>query len=201
MPVHSALGGSRGSAFLVTTRLCGPDAPKKSLGRARAIATTGVLCSPALGESDTYPAVSGGGGGAENRNAPNDTAALGFVENSEAARHVFVVVVIGDVMIGGRRYVTFVLAWVRGAVKPTRAIGWLLDQAAPFAAFKKKIPRGAQLESRGTHRPIARPTDSLGGRKPPETGAGRCAPRDSSCAPRGRFFFWAPLLVEEKRFA
>ena len=61
----------------------------------------------ALGESDTYPAVSGGGGGAENRNAPNDTAALGFVENlitldyTEAARYVFVVVVIGDVMIGG----------------------------------------------------------------------------------------------------
>ena len=76
---------------------------KKSRGRARAIATTGVLCSPALGESDTYPAVSGGGGGAENRNAPNDTAALSFVENSEAARYVFVVVVIGDVMITGRR--------------------------------------------------------------------------------------------------
>ena len=82
----------------------------KSQGRARAIATTGVLCSPALGESGTYPAVSGGGGGAENRNAPNDTAALSFVANSEAALYVFVVVVIGDVMIGGRRYHTFVLA-------------------------------------------------------------------------------------------
>ena len=70
----------------------------KSRGRGRAIATTGVLCLPALGESGTYPAVSGGGGGSENRNAPNDTAALGFVENSEAARYVFVVVVIGDVM-------------------------------------------------------------------------------------------------------
>ena len=69
-----------------------------------------ALCSPALGESDTYPAVSGGGGGAENRNAPNDTAALSSVENSEAARYVFVVIVIGDVMIGGRRYHTFVLA-------------------------------------------------------------------------------------------
>ena len=79
-------------------------------GRARAIATTGVLCSPALGESDTYPAVSGGGGGAENRNAPNDTAALSFVGNPEAARYVFVVVVIGDVMLTGRRYYTFVLA-------------------------------------------------------------------------------------------
>ena len=61
---------------------------KKSRGRARAIATTGVLCSPALGESDTYPAVSGGGGGAENRNAPNGTAALSFVANSEAARYI-----------------------------------------------------------------------------------------------------------------
>ena len=84
---------------------------KKSRGRARAIATTGVLCSPALGESDTYPAVSGGGGGAENRNAPNGTAALSFVANSEAARYVFVVVAVGDVMIAGRRYGTFVLAW------------------------------------------------------------------------------------------
>ena len=99
--------------FLVTARLCGSDAPKKikkSRGRARAIATTGVLCLPAFGESDTYPAVSGGGVGAENRNAPNDTAVQGFVENSEAARCVFVVVVIGDVMIAGRRYHTFVLA-------------------------------------------------------------------------------------------
>ena len=70
-----------------------------------------MLCSPALGESDTYPAVSGGGGGTENRNAPNDTAALSFVENSEVARYVLVVVVIGDVMIAGGRYGTFVLAW------------------------------------------------------------------------------------------
>ena len=85
----------------------------KSRGRARAIATTGVLCSPALGESDTYPAVSGGAGGAENRNAPNDTAALSFVANSEAARYVFVVVAAADVMIAGRRYDTFVLAWFR----------------------------------------------------------------------------------------
>ena len=83
----------------------------KSRGRARAIATTGVLCSPALGESDTYPAASGGAGGAENRNAPNGTAALSFVENSEAARYAFVVVAAADVMIGGRRYGTFVLAW------------------------------------------------------------------------------------------
>ena len=83
---------------------------KKSRGRARAIATTGALCSPALGEPDAYPAVSGGAGGAENRNAPNGTAALSFVANSEAARYVFVVVAAADVMIAGRRYDTFVLA-------------------------------------------------------------------------------------------
>ena len=58
--------------------------PKKSRGRARAIATTGaLLCSPALGESDACPFVSSGVGEAENRNAPNGTAALSFVENSE----------------------------------------------------------------------------------------------------------------------
>ena len=82
----------------------------KSRGRARAIATTGALCSPALGEPDAYPAVSGGAGGAENRNAPNGTAALSFVANSEAARYVFVVVVVHDVMDRGRRYGTVVLA-------------------------------------------------------------------------------------------
>ena len=46
----------------------------------------------------------------EIRKAPNDTAALGFVANSEAARYVFVVVAAADVMIAGRRYGTFVLA-------------------------------------------------------------------------------------------
>ena len=46
----------------------------------------------------------------EIRKAPNGTAALGFVANSEAARHVFVVVVVHDAMITGRRYGTFVLA-------------------------------------------------------------------------------------------
>ena len=96
--------------FLLRPGSAGRTHQNKSRGRARAIATTGVLCSPALGESGTNPAVSGGGGGAENRNAPNDTAALSFVENSETARYVFVVVVIGDVMIAGRRYHTFVLA-------------------------------------------------------------------------------------------
>ena len=64
--------------------------------------------------------------------------------------------------------------------------GWPLDQAATFTAFKKYLPRGTQLESGGTHRPITRPTDSLGGRKPPETGAGGFVPRSSSCVPRGR---------------
>jgi hypothetical protein len=47
----------------------------------------------------------------EIRKAPNDTAALSFVANSEAARYVFVVVVVHDVMITSRRYDTFVLAW------------------------------------------------------------------------------------------
>ena len=47
----------------------------------------------------------------EIRKAPNDTAALSFVANSEAARYVFVVVAAADVMDRGRRYDTFVLAW------------------------------------------------------------------------------------------
>ena len=38
--------------------------PKKSRGRARAIATTEALCSPALGESGACPVVSGGVHGA-----------------------------------------------------------------------------------------------------------------------------------------
>ena len=46
----------------------------------------------------------------EIRKAPNDTAALSFVANSEAARYVFVVVAAADVMIAGRRFHTFVLA-------------------------------------------------------------------------------------------
>ena len=46
----------------------------------------------------------------EIRKAPNDTTALSFVANSEAARYVFVVVAAADVMDRGRRYGTFVLA-------------------------------------------------------------------------------------------
>ena len=46
----------------------------------------------------------------EIRKAPNDTAALSFVANSEAARYVFVVVAAADVMITSRRYGSFVLA-------------------------------------------------------------------------------------------
>ena len=46
----------------------------------------------------------------EIQKAPNDTAALSFVANSEAARYAFVVVVVHDAMIAGRRYGTFVLA-------------------------------------------------------------------------------------------
>ena len=111
IPVHSAFGGSRGSALLVTARLSESDGPKnKWRGRARAIATTGALCSPALGEPDAYLVVSGGGSGMEIRKAPNDTAALSFVANSEAARYFFVVVAAADVIIAGRRYGTFVLA-------------------------------------------------------------------------------------------
>ena len=124
-PIDSrALGVGWAARFGFTC--CGPalrvrHTKKQSRGRARAIATTGVLCSPALGESGTYPVVSGGGGGAENQNAPNDTASLSFVENSEAARYVFVVVVICDVMIAGRRYRTFVLAWRRGRREARRS--------------------------------------------------------------------------------
>ena len=50
----------------------------------------------------------------EIRKAPNDTAALSFVANSEAARYVFVVVVVHDAMDRGRRYGTFVLACLLG---------------------------------------------------------------------------------------
>ena len=90
-----------------------------------------MLCSPALGESGTYSTVSGGGGGAENRNTPNDTAALSFVENPEAARYVFVVVVIGDsVMVAGRRYRTFVLAWLAMALAFRHAFRALRGAAA-----------------------------------------------------------------------
>ena len=46
----------------------------------------------------------------EIRNALNDTAALSFVEFTEATRCVFVLVAVADVMIAGRRYDTFVLA-------------------------------------------------------------------------------------------
>ena len=71
-----------------------------------------------------------GGGGAENRNAPNDTAALGFVENSEAERYVIVVVVIGDVM-NLAVVVTTLLCWRSGVPLATgvrrrlRIRGWL----------------------------------------------------------------------------
>ena len=74
--------------------------------------------------------------------------------------------------------------------------GWLLDQAANFSSFKKHLSRCTQPESRRTHRPITRPTDSVGGRKPLKTGAGRCVRRDPGCVHRERCF-----LVEEKRFA
>ena len=50
----------------------------------------------------------------EIQKAPNGTAALSFVANSEAERYVFVVVAAADVMITGRRYGTFVLTCVLG---------------------------------------------------------------------------------------
>ena len=93
--MHSALGGSRGSAFLVTARLSESDGPKTNGEVALARSPRPGRCarlSPALGEPDAYLVVSGGGGGMEIRKAPNDTAALSFVANSEAARYVFVVV-------------------------------------------------------------------------------------------------------------
>ena len=53
--------------------------------------------------------------------------------------------------------------------------------------YKNHLSRCAQPEPRCAHRPITRPTDSLGGRQPLlKTGAGRCAHRDSGCAHRAR---------------
>ena len=69
-------------------------------------------CSQACAARGTCGRLGGGGGGAENRNAPKDTAALSFVENSEAARYIFVVVVIGDVM--NLAVVTTLLCWRDG---------------------------------------------------------------------------------------
>ena len=54
----------------------------------------------------------------EIRKAPNDTAALSFVANSEAERYVFVAVAAADVMDRGRRYDT-VCAGVVGVVEAT----------------------------------------------------------------------------------
>ena len=56
--------------------------------RARAIATTGALCSSSHGGSGAYLVVPGRGCEVEIRNAPNGTAALIFVWNAEAARCV-----------------------------------------------------------------------------------------------------------------
>ena len=77
--------------------------------RARAIATTGALCSSSHGGSGAYLVVPGSGCEVEIRNAPNGTAALIFVENAEAARCVFGLVLCADVTEGGRRYHLFVL--------------------------------------------------------------------------------------------
>ena len=108
-----------------------------------------MLCSPALGESDTYKAVSGCGGGAENRNAPNGTVALSFAENSEAARYVFVVVVIGDVMLVGRRYRTFVLACLLNVIKRNQGREGASTNNKTRDAGMWRAGGGLQLEKRG----------------------------------------------------
>ena len=88
--VHSVLGGSRGSAFLVTARrLCGSDGPPKKREIARVLSPQPGCCARLLSANQTHARSSlavCGVGEAENRNVPNDTAALGFVENSVAAR-------------------------------------------------------------------------------------------------------------------
>ena len=68
----------------------------------------------------------------EIQKAPNDTAALSFVANSEAARYVFVVVAAADVMDRGRRYGTFVLA----CMKSPRAI-----QRVAIVTLRRAQPR------------------------------------------------------------
>ena len=80
----------------------------------------------------------------EIRKAPNDTAALSFVANSEAARYVFVVVVVHDVMDRGRRYDTVVLACAREVVvglAASPAASAPIGHAAPPAAGAKGRPR------------------------------------------------------------
>ena len=123
---------------------------KKSRGRARAIATTGALCSPALGEPDTYPAVSGGAGGMEIRKAPNGTAALSFVANSEAARYVFVVVAAADVMDRGRRYGTFVLACNAIAARDDDSADSMLGLAAAVGGCLSFAPAESEAAHTGS---------------------------------------------------
>ena len=84
--------------------------------------------------------------------------------------------------------------WVSGRVVVSGfGRGWLLDQAADFAAFKKYLPRCPQPESRCPQRPTTRPIDSLGVRKPITKGAGRCGHRDSGCQGGNPPFCSAPL--------
>ena len=52
--------------------LVGGMTKNKSRGRTRTTAKCGALCSAALADLGTHPIVSGSGGPAENRNAPND---------------------------------------------------------------------------------------------------------------------------------
>ena len=78
----------------------------------------------------------------EIRKAPNDTAALSFVANSEAARYVFVVVAAADVMIAGRRYDTFVLAWLLRSNLPPCGL-WSIRTRLGVGSPQKRAGRRA----------------------------------------------------------
>ena len=126
IPVHSALDGPRGSFFSVTARLCGSDAPKKiarSRSRDRHDRRALLACSGRIRHISgcLWRWRWGGEPKCTKRHRGSE-----FVANSEAARYVFVVVVIGDVMDRGRRYGTFVLA-CRPVTTPN------LHFAPPFA--------------------------------------------------------------------
>ena len=59
--------------------------------------------------------------------------------------------------------------------------GWLLDQAASFASFKKQLSRCTQPESRRTHRPAPVLSGFLPPKEPVGRVIGRCVRRDSGC--------------------
>ena len=73
----------------------------------------------------------------EIRNAPNSTAALSFVEFTEAARYVFVLVAAAGVMVAGRRYDTIVLAYLMGSTcvrAHSMALLWCVHNSSPLAS-------------------------------------------------------------------